>query len=309
MAVAIAGAGLGWSALAAAPLLALAVPAVPAALLATLLPILPSLVALGIARGALPFPAPRIPCANIEATRGPAPTRWLVAHCDSKAQSLSLAARVLGTALAITGGGGLVVMGLLRVLGPLPWGVVLGGVAAAVAGGGMLSRGSLTDESPGAVDNATGVVAALAAAESLRHDDRVGVLITDAEELGMEGARAWVATRGAVDAFINFDGLDDRGRVWVTAHGAHGRPLREALTRELDAAGYGAARPLPFAIPVDGVVLGRAGHAGVTLSRGDVGTARIIHTRHDSAARVSLATAIDVGRAAARVWSSALVDG
>ena len=49
-----------------------------------------------------------------------------------------------------------------------------------------MSLSAPRDDSPGAVDNATGVIAALVAAAELVDRSDVGVLVTDAEELGMD---------------------------------------------------------------------------------------------------------------------------
>jgi hypothetical protein len=300
-AVSVAGAGLGWTALAAVPLLALPMPAIPAATIVLVLPALVGLVATGIAGGQLPVSAPQIPCANVVAVRG-TPTRWVVAHYDSKRQALSLAARVVAAAVAVTGVAVLVALGAARVFGPVSWSVALGGAAISLVGGGLLSRGTLDDGSPGAVDNASGVIAALAAAECARNASDIGVLITDAEEWGMEGARTWAAGTEVSICFVNFDGLDERGPVWITPHGGGDPDVTPGLRRAATAEGFRvSSRALPSAIPVDGQALATAGHRGVTVSRGNWETVRVVHTTRDAPERVTLETAAALGRSAARV--------
>jgi Zn-dependent M28 family amino/carboxypeptidase len=64
--------------------------------------------------------------------------------------------------------------------------------------------------SPGALDNASGVATVVEAARLLGGRD-VGVLITDAEELGMAGARAWALDASKERMVLNCDGVDDVG--------------------------------------------------------------------------------------------------
>ena len=91
--------------------------------------------------------------------------RWLVAHLDTKAQVQSMAGRlvavwVAGAAVAAAdgprAGAG---------LAPVPlWAAAAAGLLA-VAGGALVARGRLRGGSPGARDNATGLLAVLTAAE------------------------------------------------------------------------------------------------------------------------------------------------
>ncbi len=307
VAASIAGAALGWVALGIAPLLVIPVPGWPVAVMGVAALALVALLAQGVGAGHLSIAGGEVPAVSLVARRG-APALWLVAHSDSKSQRLSLRGRVLATVALGLGTVGLV--GLLgwRLAGPLPWWAVLPAVALSLVGGAALSLGAPRNGSPGAVDNATGVVAALVAAESLADRRDVGVLVTGAEEFGMAGARAWVEQGGPGGAFVNFDGVDGRGAFRLTPHrarGASGSPLTEravrgALTDAFAAAGARVARGnLPIGTFVDGMVLGRAGMAGVTVSRGDWHTLGVVHTARDSADRVDLAAAIEAGRVAA----------
>ncbi len=304
----VAGAGLGWAVLALSPLLLIPIPGWTVALIGVGALGLVALVTHGMAKGYLPVRAAAVEATTLVGRRGE-PALWLVAHLDSKSQRVSLRGRVIGAVSAVLGLAGLLALLALRIPGPVPlWAMVL--VVPALVGGGILSVGAPGNGSAGAVDNATGIIAALVAAEQLvRHDD-VGVLLTGAEEFGMEGARAWVAHTPRSGAFVNFDGLDSRGRYRVQVHSPaveggesspSARDVAHAVAAGLGDEGHDAAvRPLPFGTFVDGAVLARAGMPGVTVSRGDWQTLGVVHTPRDVAARVDVASAVQAGRAAAR---------
>lgn len=302
-----AGAGLGWIAIAVAPLLLLPLPAWPITLGGLAALALVALVAVGIAEGRIPFDARAVQGTNLVARRG-APRLWLVAHADSKSQPVSLLLRVAGAGAAFAGTTGVVVLLVLRLFGPIASWAVLPVTAMALLGGAILSLGKVGDASPGAVDNATGVIAALAAAAALHYREDIGVLITDAEEYGLEGARAWVAAERPERAvFVNFDGVDDRGAYRVMRHAgraAAGSVLPAAIAEHVAAAlrerGHlAAAAALPFGVLVDGIALASAGMPGVTVSRGDAGTLAVVHRPSDEARRVEVGAAVEAGEATA----------
>ncbi len=302
-AVAVGGAALGWSTLGIAPLLMLPFPAWPAVLVGAAALGLAGLLVWGVAAGRLAVGGPEVAVANLVATRG-AVTLWLVAHADSKAQRFSLAGRVLAVAAAGIGTLGLAALLAGRLAGPVPWWAALPVAAVALLGGAALSLGAPQDRSPGAVDNASGVVAALVAAEQLRDRADVGVLITSAEEFGMLGAEAWVRGGGSGGTFINFDGVDSRGAYRLQLHptrrSARAVALRGALQVALAATGHRVVTArLPMGTFVDGAVLARADMPGVTLSRGDWVTLGVVHTPRDEAARLDPAAAVVAGEAAA----------
>ncbi len=306
--VAIGAAGLGWVAILTAPLLILPVPGWLVTLTGIAALTFTTLLAGGIADGRLPLDTPAMQGVNIVARRG-APSCWLVAHSDSKSQAVSLAGRVLGGSMAFLGVVLLLVLLVVRLAGPLPLAPVVVACMPALVGGAVLSFSQAHDASSGAVDNATGVIAALVAADLLRVRHDVGVLITDAEEFGMEGAYAWAATKPKGSYFVNFDGLDDRGAYRVMRHS----PLTDSSdvrggSRQLANGFAEALRPtgnrvivgaLPPGVLVDGVALAKNGMVGVTVSRGDWRTLRVVHTRRDRPARVTIASAVAAGRAAA----------
>jgi hypothetical protein len=300
-AVAVLGAGLGWLALLLVPLLALPLPNWSAALFLAVSVLVLGVVGWGLVRDAIPNPRLRAEARNIEGRRGE-PRVWLVAHSDSKGQGLSLRGRVVAVLGAATGIIVLLVLVFLRFLGPVHWAIALGASLPAMVAGALLSRSKPRDDSPGAVDNASGIIAALTAAELLRTRPDVGILITSAEEFAMAGARVWAAETARQEPFVNFDGIDARGPVRVMSHGdgaarrREARALAEAIRAEVEEAGAPVrVAPLPPGVLVDGTVLGRAGMPGVTVSRGDWTTLGVVHTAGDTADRTDPAAAVAVG--------------
>lgn len=305
-AVSLSGAGLGWVTLVLTPLLVLPLPGWPVTLVGIGALGLVALLAVGTAEGYLPSGAPQVEAVNLVAEQG-SPRLWLVAHADSKGQRFSLAARVAAVVALVVASAGLLVLLVVRAGAPVAWWSVAPVAVLATMGGAVLSASRPLDTSPGAVDNATGVIAALVAAERLRERGDIGILITDAEELGLEGARAWVRELRHAGRFINFDGLDDRGAFRVVRHD------RPAAVRSLAVEGVAQEcsrilrrrgelvvekRPPP-GVMVDGSALASVGMAGVTLSRGDWRTLAVLHTPGDVVSRVSLTSAVTAGEVAA----------
>ena len=237
-------------------------------------------------RGVLDVGALRERSVNLEATRGgESPTAWLVAHLDSKSQPVPMVLRVagiIGSSVAWIAAIGACLLSLAGVDATIAWPAISAlGVLAAVP----VALTTVGSESPGAVDDASGVATVLAAAAALPAHARVGVLLTSAEELGLAGARAWVrqaAARGVIPGVVlNCDGMDDAGTLVVMTTGAHER-ASTALRRA--ALGRGVAlgvRRLVPGILVDAVAFSDAGWPAVTLSRGTTRTLARIHTSRD----------------------------
>jgi peptidase M28-like protein len=222
---------------------------------------------------------------------------WLVAHYDSKGQPLSMAARLGAAVLATLGALELLGVALRAAIGSLHPGVLDACLGAAGAVGLLLlALNRVTDRSPGAVDNATGVVAALAAVDAVPPEAGVGVIFPDLEEYGLVGARALVRERAhllADTTVVNLDGLDDGGRTIALVH--RDGPV---IGRVIGALGARRARWLP--VVVDGVVLARAARHAVTVMRGDWATALRVHSPRDTAARLTCTGALDVARTLAQ---------
>ena len=237
-------------------------------------------------RGVLALPMLRRCGVNIEAVRGDGdPELWLVAHADSKSQPVPLLVRAAGIVLLGLATLAAFAIAIADVAGSRSehaWPIVI--VAATL--GAIPVLGSVVGRaSHGAVDNASGVATVLCVAESLRLDAAVpvGVLITDAEELGLAGARAWCAeTKYAAAPVLNCDGVDDTGELTVMWTRPRAHQLEEAFRS-------GAAvvqkhvrlTPLVPGVLVDAVAFADAGWEAVTLSRGSLATLKRIHTRAD----------------------------
>lgn len=212
------------------------------------------------------------------------PPVWLVAHYDSKGQPISMAIRLLGfTALLL----GLITLFFAK----LP-AIVLLAVAVVI-----VSQNRVNDDSPGAVDNATALVAVFMALDQLGSAAAVGVIFPDAEEFGLVGARALAAERAELldgAAVINLDGLDDVGRPTAFLHrpGRIGRAVAEALA---------ARRWRWLPVVVDGIALARVSGECVSIMKGNARTMRIIHRPEDTAVRVRLDGAAIVAAGLARV--------
>src|SRR5262249_35350105 len=146
------------------------------------------------AGGVLAFPIMRRHGVNLRAARHDAePSVWLVAHLDSKWQPVSMILRVIGV---IGTTAGVIALFALRLL-PLRRSEPAAAIALVVMWlcSIPLMLSIVGAHNTGAVDNASGASAVLAAAELLPRDANVGVLITDAEELALAGARAWARSQ------------------------------------------------------------------------------------------------------------------
>ncbi len=235
--------------------------------------------------GVLTFPLMRRRGVNLQAVRGGAePTVWLVAHIDSKWQPVSMIARVAGV---VGTGAGVITLFALS--------LAHGGRADTAAAvvlvltwifSSLLMLSIVGARNTGALDNASGVAAVLGAAELSSPTARVGVLITDAEELALAGARAWVRTRGPGIA-LNCDSVDDDGQLTVTYSGLRPDALASRIVRAASARGERVRimRLIP-GILTDSVALADAGWETLTLSRGGFRTLQRIHTPRDTLAHL-----------------------
>jgi hypothetical protein len=231
-------------------------------------------------RGVLSMPLMRRRAVNLEAVRGPgSPPVWLVAHVDSKGQPVPSGVRAAGTTVLALG----IVAALL--VSVFQWREAWPVVLVATWVGAVPVLLSLVDErGTGAVDNASGVAVVLQAAALLPSTANVGVLITDAEELGLAGARAWVRGRRPGIA-VNCDGVDDEGMLTVMYTSA--RPPGPA--KALRAAATQLGEPLRVTRMLPGILTDSVAFAGAhwetaTLSRGSLRTLARVHTTRDTLA-------------------------
>ncbi len=235
-------------------------------------------VAIGLARGVLNAPVMRRAGMNVEATRGPSPAKvWLVAHLDSKSQPVPMLVRVAGVVVLALGLAGVALSLLVR-----PASAAVAALVVAWVGGLPLMLSVVGRRSAGALDNASGVAAVLDAVAALSPALPIGVLISDAEELSLAGARAWARSRPAGVA-LNCDSVDDGGP--LTAMFTRRRPSRLLSTlAEASAASKETLRirRLLPGILTDSVALADAGWETLTLSRGTLRTLLRIHTSRDN---------------------------
>lgn len=263
----------------------------------------------GVALGTAAMPRARTAVARLLGARpvdgvtlvarmpGDRPRVWLTAHHDSKGQRLSMAGRLVAVGAMSTGWIALVSFALLQCagndLGAGGW--VVAGAWAGAGGVGTYLCGR-PGASPGAVDNASGVVAVLAVLDALPKRVGLGVILPDGEEFGLQGARALL--RDAPELFrettvINFDGIDDEGHTIAFVH--RPGPVTAAIAAALRAR---PRRRLP--VLVDGQVFARASRECMTVLRGSWRTASLVHTPRDTADRLSLAGVRDVASGVAR---------
>ncbi|MFI5229423.1 MAG: M28 family peptidase, partial [Gemmatimonadales bacterium] len=252
-----------------------------AAVAAAALCVAMALVAYAGGAGVLGLPMMRRRGTNLVATRGAEePLGWLVAHIDSKWQPVSMIVRVGGIVLSGVALAGVIVATIAGSPAASPLVVLLWLAALPL----MLSVVGARNH--GTVDNASGVAAVLDAVERLPADLRIGVLITDAEELALAGARAWARGRMAGLGFaLNCDSIDDAGPLTAMYTGARERQADLLAALSMGAAAEGepfrAMRLLPGVL-ADSVALAGAGWRSVTLSRGTVRTLGRIHTSRDT---------------------------
>ena len=221
---------------------------------------------------------------NLEARRG-LPVVWLIAHLDSKSQPFSLLSRASASvATVIAWACAIVVWGLSHGVQVPPW-LVLGLVSCAGAASVPLLLSWVGEKAVGALDNASGVAAILAAVRTLGPATQIGVLITTAEELGLAGARAWVEGKEPGTA-INCDGVDDRGRTTITAAG-RGRGIWQSLHQSgIIRSDVRLRRNIPGVL-LDSTAFSDRGWAACTVSRGNLSSLARIHTSRDCLEQLS----------------------
>ena len=218
------------------------------------------------------------------------PLVWLVAHYDSKGQPFSMLSRLLWVATMLLA---LLTLWVAEAIRHRPWWTFVFFVVLAASW--MMNRA--TDTSPGAVDNATALVAVFMTLDQLSAGSAVGVIFPDAEEYGLVGARALATDRPgflAGAAIVNLDGLDDVGRATALMHRGG-----DVTGRVVQSLGARSARWLP--VVVDGSALSRDAAECVTIMKGTVATMRVVHTPHDTVTRVRLDGAALVAAGLARV--------
>jgi hypothetical protein len=241
------------------------------------------------------LPFQRAKSVNLEARRGN-PEVWLVAHLDSKSQTVPMLIRISSSvALAIITASTLLVLLISLVWAsppPVWYGLAIAALLAALPS--MLCF--VRNDSPGAVDNASGVAAVLIASQSSFAVRDLGVLITSGEELGLAGAREWV-TRARPGMFvINCDTVDDVGGWRCMYTGPE--PARITTAAATISGRLGVKLAVGRLIPgilADSMAFADRGIESVTVSRGSLSTLARIHTRRDTSNGLAGSGVADAG--------------
>jgi hypothetical protein len=245
-------------------------------------------VAAGTARATDSWSFRRMDLANLWFQAPAARPRWLiVAHFDSKSQFVPLALRAVAIAAAFGAWAGLLV--LVTLGGPISQSpVLLDGLntIAIIAGVALLLSGA-GNRSPGALDNGSGLATLLGVAARERGADDVAFLATDAEEVGLAGARAIVRELPPIEGVINIDGIDDSGPFHLLErfglrHTGYAPHLAMALLLASRALGVTAhRRDVPPGVLVDHMAFVRAGFPALTLMRGKLSSLARVHRPAD----------------------------
>ncbi len=235
----------------------------------------------------LTFPWSTAITVNLEARREN-PTLWLVAHLDSKSQTIPMLLRIAGSvslyvASMLVGRGGLAV----AIWGKIAEPALIVGEPLAIFGALTVGLCFVGNNSPGAVDNASGVAAVLLAAQSPDAPASLGVLITSGEELGLAGALAWARKAPEQLVILNCDTVDEAG-AYRCMYGV--QPMRVATAAQSAAKRLGMELKLGKMIPgimADSMAFSRWRWSAITLSRGTLATLARIHTRRDNSSKLT----------------------
>jgi hypothetical protein len=211
----------------------------------------------------------------------------LMAHLDTKSQLVPLGLRA--PAIAMAAASWLVLLAIAALSTIRPFGLVAVFVVGllAVISGSLLALSWSGNDSPGALDNASGVATLLSVAEREFATGDVAFLVTDGEELGLAGARAAAVHLPRVNGVINIDGVDDEGRFFVLER--FGWP-RQGLSPHLAVALLGAAgalelpavrRDVPLGLLLDHMPLVTAGIPALTVMRGELRSLARVHLPSD----------------------------
>jgi hypothetical protein len=245
-------------------------------------------------------------------------TLILMAHHDSKSQSLTMPWRIGLTLVALAGAVVLFAVLARALLVPGAAGHPVVPVVAAIVAGALLALSTLRSDnrSPGGVDNAGSVAIVTELARrlpaSLPEDVDPIFLVTGAEEDHMVGAMRWLDAHGdelvsrPVEA-LNFDGAGAPGRaVIVERYG-----LGKRFSPELASAARAAAKRLGVRIRriwmmpgvgIDAIPFDHRGVPCLTFSSGSLDRATLsVHSSRDVADHLDPAALVEVAMLAEAV--------
>jgi hypothetical protein len=241
----------------------------------------------------LKFPLLRSRSANLIATRG-TPRVWLAAHSDSKSQTIPMLVRVGAVVLTF------VTVAVFAIVLIAAWVSVMG-IGEEWIGSRLVSVLAIVgaacalplvfcltgNKSPGAVDNASGLISVLLAARELPPQADVGVIVTSGEELALAGARAHVESNPERATFVNCDTIDDDGGFLCMTHRRNRGAAAPAVARAGERRGLPVrVRALMPGIVTDSIAFASAGWDAVTVSRGNLSTLARVHTSSDTRERL-----------------------
>lgn len=237
------------------------------------------------------LPFKRVKTANLLFHKAGSRPRFLVmAHLDTKSQPLPLAFRGPAIILAIVTYVAFLIFAVLGLLDPvylIPRITTILAVLCFISGV-LLVFCWVDNRSPGALDNASGLATLLGIAEKNRGKGDVGYLVTDAEELGLVGARDIARRLDPVIGVINVDGIDDDGpfhileRFGVPARHIAPHLAAALLTSAAEMDVSARRRNVPFGLLLDHIPLARRHLPAVTVMRGGLKSLRRVHRPSDS---------------------------
>jgi hypothetical protein len=244
----------------------------------------------------------------------------LAAHYDSKSQRFPLVLRLALFVVLITGSFVFIILNLLGLVAEafIPMAIIIGSMVI-ISGMPLLIMGNGND-SPGAIDDASGVGLILHLAEILAQQAAylkkldITLLVTSAEEMGVKGALACLKEyreifhRQSKEAglySLNFDGIGVEGKLYLV-----GRKPKSAQSRDVNLfdlvrnsckqMGISIGRfSLPGAM-FDHVPFEQEGLDAISII--SIGSSSWwIHTRHDSPDKLDSAGFEQAGKLALRV--------
>jgi hypothetical protein len=242
------------------------------------------------------------------------PHLYLIAHYDSKSQRIPIVVRLMCVTLSLLGSLGTVVGALLD------WTTLttVCGLLALLAGSPLLWM-DWADESPGAIDNASGVGVVLHLAEVLAQEAdlasrlRWTVVLTSAEELALMGAAALAHHQSSLNRSfaLNFDGIGVEG-AWYVDDREQRAGSRGRLRALIQQVGCDLGIPIRrFRLPgvlFDHMPLARAGADAATLFA--IGAATwAVHTPADAAEKLHVRGFAQAGAVALRVIKRLINEG
>lgn len=243
---------------------------------------------------------------HADSAREDRPQLYLVAHYDSKSQRMPIVVRVVLIGVLIVSLG-LFVITTLAMSDLTPFPAYMGGLAL-LAGAPLLLL-DVGNESPGAIDNASGLGLVLHLAEILQsrpellEQVQITILVTSAEEMATMGAlyhvqRHLTELRHVRQrlAILNFDGVGvDGGLAWSGRYGMGVQLAKAARALKI--------RIRPFQMPgllfdhIPFVVFGL--NAATLMTIGSATWA--VHTANDTVDKLSAAGFEQAGRVALRL--------